>query len=117
MGSRAGHDKSMGRDNVWLGKGVEMPDELRSFINRWTKEAAEYTDYRPCCPIKYAEIVFQYKNIWYVITPGSIGIKKDMFGEYGYCWVCEMFEDLAGKMEAELVELGAEDVFYGGMID
>jgi hypothetical protein len=115
MGSRAGHDKSMGRDNVWLGKGVKMPDELRYFINLWTKKVEDYTDYEPLCPIKNANIVFQYKKVWYIITPESIGITEDTVGQC--CWVNEKFEDLAGKMENELVDLGAEDVFYGGMID
>lgn len=115
MGSSAGYDKSKGRDNIWLGKGVEIPDELRYFINLWTKKAAEYTNYEPVCPIKNASIVFQYKNVWYIITPGSIGITQNTLGQS--CWANEIFEHLEGKMEVELVELGAEDVFYGGMID
>ncbi len=117
MGSRSGYDKSSGNDVIWLGFQEKMPEVLRCFIDKWTAEAINYTNYQICCPVKYAGIVFRYENIWYRISPGSIGITEETLGGLQSCWVNEMFENLAGKMGTELVELGAEDVFYTGMMD
>mgnify|MGYP000669320416 CR=1 FL=1 len=117
LGSRSGYNKTMGYDVVGLGTAVSMPDVLRSFLKKWTDFAREETDFVPYYYIKYAGIVFRYKNIWYRMGPGSIGITEEtLVGSYSDV-ANELFEHFEGKMKTELVSLGAEDVFYSGMMD
>ena len=86
----------------------EYPPELVDYVLRWERKAEESVkEWQPHYYVKSARIQFRYKGRDYYIYPFiDLGPLTDAF-----------FESLSTGMENELVEMGAEEVFYAGMMD
>lgn len=68
------------------------------------KEKAKHTE-EPDWYVKGACLYFTYNDDYYEMGPGSINTTP------------EIFDRLSRELEDALYEIGAYDMFYGGMID
>jgi len=59
----------------------------------------------PCWNVKFAEVLFMYEGKAYSVRPGNLK-----------CSV-EVFEVLSNELIDRMYELGAYEMFYGGMLD
>ena len=101
-------NKSIGyhAQQYWNAKSyLDCPDIEK--INRVLdvfKEKAKHTE-TPEWYVKGACLYFTYKGDYYAVGPGSIDA------------TAEIFDCLSDELEDALYEMGAYDMFYGGMID
>lgn len=103
VGSIAGYDKSRDATSLYLDS--DCPQELIDLMERWQSHVTNYAYFEFSWPVKYERITFRYNGIPYSMRKNVIGVDSELF--------YEMEEDIAN----ELVLMGAEDVFAGGMLD
>lgn len=88
-----------------------LPQELKELLVELKKAAPLYAESKKDDPffyyVKGAGEVFRYKGKCYELSPGFLDVDGYIFG------------GLMSRMgyEDKLVELGAEEVFYTGMLD
>ena len=100
----------------------EIPDELRAFLEKWTKKMKEYKEsFREMYPVKLAKITFLYKDQVYYMYPTSVGATYEsdfitgVMREYGWD---AFFEEYQREIRNDLKqELGVEYSSYFGMLD
>lgn len=113
MGYKAGYFSLSSEEliNITDEKLDALPLELRELLVELKEVAPIYAESKKDDPffyyVKGAGEVFRYKGICYELSPSFLGVDGYIFGglmhRMGY--------------EDKLVELGAEEVFYTGMLD
>ena len=68
------------------------------------RERASHTK-QPCWPVKYASLYLTFQEKYYALFPSDLRTSD------------EIFEVLVDDLKDRLYELGAYDMFYGGMLD
>ena len=101
---------------LWLSPGAteenmnSIPEEIINILLKWKeygqRHQQEYYSDPFICPVKFASEIFRYKGIDYVVYPDFMGLMKEYF-EYL----------MIQKVEDELVDIGAEEVFCTAMMD
>ena len=104
MGSRAGYDWTWEVKQVHKLADPGTPIELITLIDKWKKTFEELA-LEPMYPEKGAGFVFQYKGLAYDVSSGEFGVSDSVFAR------------LSRQIQDELVDMGAEKVFYTGMFD
>ena len=99
-----------------------IPDELRAFIEKWTKKIQEYKKtFRELYPVKNAKIVFLYKDQVYYLYPMGVGATYESDFITGvmceYDWDA-LFEEYQREIRDDMEkELGIKYSAYYGMLD
>ena len=104
MGSREGYDWTWEVKSVHKLAEPGSPSELITLRDNWKNKFKELS-LEPKWPEKYAGFVFAYNGLAYNVSSGEFGVSDDVFA------LC------SSKIRDELVDLGAERVFYTGMLD
>ncbi len=104
MGSRIGYDWSWKADKVYNFNDPDTPKQLLEFRDKWAKKFQE-SESEPRYYEKYAGFVFEYGGRAYKVSAGEFGESSSVFSMFSY------------EMQNELIEMGAEKVFYTGMLD
>lgn len=104
MGSRAGYDWTWEVKQVHKLADPDTPIELIKLRDDWKKKFKELS-LEPKWPEKYAGFVFAYNGLAYNVSSGEFGVSDSVFAR------------LSREIQDELVDMGAEKVFYTGMLD
>jgi len=104
MGSRAGNEWTWKVEQVHTFNDSGTPKELIELRDKWNKKFQELS-LEPKYPEKYAGFVFEYQGLAYKVHAGDFGESDSVFAR------------CSREIENELVEMGAERVFYTGMLD
>jgi len=103
-------------------KPQDIPDELRAFLEKWTKKMQVYKEsFRELYPVKNAKITFLYKEQVYYLYPSAVGATYEsdfLTGEmHEYDWDA-FFEEYQREIRDDMKkELGIEYSAYYGMLD
>ena len=104
MGSRADYNWTWEVKQVHKINEPGVPIELITLRDNWKKKFKELS-LEPKYPEKDAGFVFQYNGLAYNVSCGEFGVSDSIFAR------------LSRKIQDELVDMGAEKVFYTGMFD
>lgn len=104
MSSRSGYDWSWQVDQVHKFDEDSTPQELKDFRDKWKRILVELS-LEPKYPEKYAGFVFEFQGLAYKVSAGDFGEDDSVFARISY------------EIGEELVKMGAEKVFYTGMLD
>ncbi len=92
---------------------LDAPEEIRAFIPKWRQSARKALQDSMILfyPVKRAGSVVHYKGQEYRIDTGIIA---DIGNQYTRDWLYEVIEK---EIEKDLYSIGANKVYYTGMLD
>ena len=103
-------------------KPQDIPDELRAFLEKWTKKMQVYKEtFCELYPVKNAAIMFLYKDQVYKLFPSAVGATYEsdfLTGEmHEYDWDAFLEEYQREIRDDMKKELGIEYSAYYGVLD